>query len=248
MTTREMTFRTTLPSASGLYEVDHEPNDSHDNPRAWPTWYKGYAVGTIGWSTFIVVLNSTSYTTGLSQMEHQFGTTKPVATLGLTTYLLGWAAGSLVLAPISEIYGRRPTYIVCMVGFIILTLPCAIASSLLEVLLVRFFEALFGAATIALAPGSLSDIFSDEYRALAYSLWSIGPFNGPVFGPLIGQWIRDPISRLAMEQLDYYDWQWGGSRATRVSPRVILTYFTPSKSPATPDGDGRLPMAFPSRS
>ena len=35
---------------------------------------------------------------------------------------------------------------------------------------------------IANSPGTLSDITTSEYRALAFSIWSIGPLNGPTFG------------------------------------------------------------------
>ncbi len=43
-----------------------------------------------------------------------------------------------------------------------------------------------GSAMVANSPGTLSDIVNDDYRALAFSIWSIGPFNGPTFGPIIG--------------------------------------------------------------
>ena len=50
---------------------------------------------------------------------------------------------------------------------------------------------------IANAPGTLSDIVDDEHRALAFSLWSIGPMNGPIFGPLIGGFASE-----------YLGWRW----------------------------------------
>jgi len=37
-----------------------------------------------------------------------------------------------------------------------------------------------GAAMISNAPGTVSDIVTEKYRALAFSIWSIGPMNGPV--------------------------------------------------------------------
>ena len=43
-----------------------------------------------------------------------------------------------------------------------------------------------GAMAESSQPGSVSDIVNDEYRALAFSIWSIGPLNGPTFGPIIG--------------------------------------------------------------
>ena len=105
---------------------------------------------------------------------------EPIVTLGLTTYLIGLAIGSVVLAPLSEIYGRRPVYMISMFLFMILIIPCGLATSLAEVLVVRFFGALAGSAMIANAPGTISDITDDKYRALALSIWSIGPLNGPV--------------------------------------------------------------------
>lgn len=102
-----------------------------------------------------------------------------MATLGLTTYLLGLSVGTVILAPISEIYGRKPVYVVSLILFVLLVIPCALATSLSEVLVVRFFGAVAGSALISNSPGTVSDIISDDYRALAFSIWSIGPLNGP---------------------------------------------------------------------
>ena len=104
---------------------------------------------------------------------------EPIATLGITTYLLGLALGSLVLAPVSEVYGRKPVYAIAMIIFSLLVIPCAQATSMAEIIVVRFFCAFAGSSMIANAPGTVGDIVADKYRALAFGLWSIGPFNGP---------------------------------------------------------------------
>ncbi|KAL9127990.1 MAG: hypothetical protein Q9217_003251 [Psora testacea] len=83
-------------------------------------------------------------------------------------------------------YGRRPVYIISMFIFTILIIPCGLATSLPEVIIVRFFGALAGSAMIANSPGTVGDITTDNYRALGFSIWSIGPLNGPTFGPIIG--------------------------------------------------------------
>lgn len=126
-----------------------------------------------------VAVYSTSYTTGLNEMMVDFQTSEPMVTLGVTTYLIGLAVGSVVLAPVSEIYGRKPVYMISMLLFVILVIPCGLATNLPEVLIVRFFSAIAGSAMVANGPGSISDIVNDEYRALAFSIWSIGPLNGP---------------------------------------------------------------------
>lgn len=71
-------------------------------------------------------------------MMRDFGASELVAILGVTTYMLGLAVGSVLLAPVSEIYGRRPVYTVSMFIFAVLVLPCAVATSMTEILIVRF--------------------------------------------------------------------------------------------------------------
>jgi MFS family permease len=53
----------------------------------------------------------------------------------------------------------------------------------------RLKSAVGGAAMIANSPGTVADIVTENYRALAFSIWSIGPMNGPVTGPLIGGFV-----------------------------------------------------------
>ncbi|KAJ9611095.1 hypothetical protein H2200_004278 [Cladophialophora chaetospira] len=179
------------------FEVDFEPDDPED-PRNWSIWYKSFAIFAIAFGTLGVVMYSTSYTAAMATMMLEFGvTSEPLATLGVTAYLLGLAVGSLILAPIAETYGRKPVYTICQVGFTLMIIPAALAKDLPTVIIVRFVGALFGSATIANAPGSIADLVSDEYRATAFSIWSIGPMNGPVIGPTIGGFVTE-----------YMGWRW----------------------------------------
>ncbi|KAL3426400.1 MFS transporter [Phlyctema vagabunda] len=179
------------------FEVDFTVGDP-DDPRNFPFWYKSIIIAAVSYATWTVVLYSTSYTSAMPGIMEEFHvTSEPVATLGVTTYLLGLAAGSLILAPLSEIYGRRPIYFGSMLVFSLLVVPCALATSLTEILVVRFFGAMAGSAMIANSPGTVADITNETYRALAFSIWSVGPMNGPVTGPLIGGFTTQ-----------YLGWRW----------------------------------------
>lgn len=164
------------------FEVDFD-DDSNENPRNWSGLYKSFVVFAISFSTLVVVVYSTSYTATFVPMSLELGVTdSTIPTLGVTTYLLGLAVGSLILAPISETYGRRPVYLAALLCFFILVLPGAIAKDITTIVVLRFFAALAGSACIANAPGTIGDIVSDDKRALVFSVWSIGPMNGPVIG------------------------------------------------------------------
>lgn len=144
------------------------------------------------------VLYSSAYASGIpGMMVDLHVTSEPIAILGLTTYLFGLAVGSVILAPLSEMYGRRPIYLVAMSFFVILVLPCALADNIATILVVRFLVAVAGSALVANAPGTVHDISAEEYRAMNFSIWSIGPMNGPVIGPIVGGFV-----------FDYLGWRW----------------------------------------
>jgi multidrug resistance protein len=178
------------------YEVYWETID-HENPRSWPLWYKGLTVMAMSLGATVVSLFSTLYTSGIPGLQDEFHVSKLVALLGVTTYLLGMAVGSLFVAPMSELFGRRPVYIVSMTVFLVLILPTALASNTTGIIVVRFFVGFFGSAMMSNSPASVNDIISDEHRAMAFGFWSIGPANGPVYGPIIGGFV-----------FQYLGWRW----------------------------------------
>ncbi|EPS27688.1 hypothetical protein PDE_02632 [Penicillium oxalicum 114-2] len=191
---------TTIPTnmtSDPNYEVDWESENDPQNPKNWKLWYKSMSMVFLSWNTLIVVLYSTSYTSGVQQISEEFGASKTVVTLGLTVYLVGLAIGSMFTAPLSEIYGRKPVCVICLTLFTILIIPCALAQSVTTLLVVRFFGAFFGSVMISTAPGMVADLVDDEHRALAFSIWSIGPLNGPVLGPVIGGFVTQ-----------YLGWRW----------------------------------------
>ncbi|KAF5232425.1 hypothetical protein FAUST_8731 [Fusarium austroamericanum] len=194
--TQTGTSVTSNASRPADFEVFFQDGDP-ENPRNWSKAYRYWIVVCVSYSTWVVVLYSTCYTASVSGLAKEFDVTTTVATLGLTTYLLGLAVGSLIVAPLSELYGRQKVYIVCLLAWALLILPCALATSLTEIIVVRFFCALFGAAMISNSPGTIVDITDPDHLAAAMSMWSIAPLNGPSTGPVIGGFV-----------FQYLGWRW----------------------------------------
>ncbi|OCK83166.1 MFS general substrate transporter [Lepidopterella palustris CBS 459.81] len=179
------------------FEIDFEEGDGA-NPREWTMARKAMITAFTSFSTLTIVMYSTSYSSGIPGIMISFDiSNETIAVLGITTYLIGLAFGSIILAPLSEVYGRRPVYIIAMALYTLLIIPCALTPNLEGILITRFFGALAGSVMLANAPGTISDIVNEEYRALAFSAWSIGPMNGPVIGPLIGGFVYE-----------YMGWRW----------------------------------------
>lgn len=194
--TTQRTNGTTGTQRDYAFEIDFAEVDKGD-PRQWSFWYKAYVLFIMSLGTTSVVLYSTSYTSSIPGLQKQFGISETIGVVGMTTYMLGIACGAIVLAPLSEMYGRRPVYIVALGVFLLFVLPCALAQNITTILVSRFFGAFCAAALISNSPGTVSDIVDDEHRAMFFSIWSIGPMNGPVIGPVVGGFV-----------FQYAGWRW----------------------------------------
>ncbi|KAJ5608711.1 hypothetical protein N7528_009278 [Penicillium herquei] len=179
------------------FEIKWEDGDP-ENPRNWSVWYRSFIVFAMSFSTTVVVIYTTMYTSGVDGIKNDFNISSDIIVLlGLTTNLFGLAIGSVILSSLSEVYGRRLVYLISVTLFALMILPVALAKNIEAVLICRFFAGFFGGAWIASAPGSVTDVTDDHYRALALSCWSLGTMNGPVLGPIIGGFVYQ-----------YLGWRW----------------------------------------
>lgn len=109
-----------------------------------------------------------------------------LASFVVSVYILGYAFGPFLVAPLSELYGRLPVYHVCNVGFVIFTIACAVSSNLNMLIGFRFLEGIFGSAPLTLGGGSIADMIVQEKRGGMMAIWAMGPLLGPVVGPVAG--------------------------------------------------------------
>ena len=100
----------------------------------------------------------------------------------LSVYVLGYASGPLLVAPLSEIYGRLPVYHVFNTFFIIFIVACAVSDSLAMLAGFRFLAGVAGSCPVTLGAGSIGDMISPNRRGIMVAVWTIGPLAGPAIG------------------------------------------------------------------
>jgi MFS family permease len=101
-----------------------------------------------------------------------------------SVYLLGYVFGPLILAPLSELYGRAIVYHVCNFNFLIWSVACALSNNLSALIVFRLFAGLAGSAGMTIGAGTIADMVPLEKRGLAMMGWILGPTLGPTVGPL----------------------------------------------------------------
>ncbi|KAI2641974.1 major facilitator superfamily domain-containing protein [Xylaria nigripes] len=172
------------------FEVSFSGDDDPMSPRSMNLARKWVLVCVVCVGSFCVTCASSIYTATYGQMNPEFGESDIVATLGLSTFVLGLAIGPLFLGPLSEFYGRRPVYLMAWTMFLIWLIPCAVAHNTATMLTVRFIDGFTGSAFLSVTGGTVSDIFTRDQIHAPMTVISISPFIGPSLGPLLGGFIN----------------------------------------------------------
>jgi multidrug resistance protein len=146
-----------------------------------------------------------------------------IATFVVSVYLIGFAAGPILIAPLSEIYGRAPIYHACNVGFVAFSVACALAPSLNSLIAFRFLAGLFGVAPLTNGGGTVADMIPQKQRGAVLSAFSIGPLLGPIIGPIAGGFLSDAKG-----------WRWNFWLLAIVSGFVTIFMFVALKESYAP--------------
>ena len=138
------------------------------------------------------------YAPGIPAMQRDFKSHEnALATFSMSIYVLGFSVGPLLFAPLSEVYGRAIVYRCCLLVFLGLTAACALSSSIIMLVVFRFFAGAFGAAPVAIGGAIVFDLFRIDQRGAAMAIYQSGPLLGFLLGPPLGGLI-----------IQYKNWRW----------------------------------------
>jgi MFS family permease len=98
---------------------------------------------------------------------------------------LGEACGPLLVAPMSEYYGRLPVYHTANTMFTVWSIASALSQNANMLIAFRFLNGL-SVASVTLDATVIGDMFPREKRGAVQSILGLAPLIGPVFGPTIG--------------------------------------------------------------
>ncbi|KAF9887736.1 hypothetical protein FE257_009689 [Aspergillus nanangensis] len=175
------------------YEVTFLPNNSDPrNPQTFTPLRKLTVTTIVALATMTVALTSSTYSGSIPSVLTTFPTASlTLATLPLSLFVLGFAIGPLLWAPISELHGRQLPFLLSLLAMSLFSAACAAAPSLPALCILRFFAGAFGSAPLTNAGGTIADMYPARQRGLALSLYAAAPFLGPSLGPLVGGFLGE---------------------------------------------------------
>ncbi|GAB7354439.1 hypothetical protein MBLNU459_g4928t1 [Dothideomycetes sp. NU459] len=169
--------------------LDFSPGDI-ENPKNWSAARRWY----ISVVSVLLVVNATFASSSpsgtLDGIAKDLHVSVEAAGLVITLFLLGYCAGPLVFAPLSEFYGRRWVFYITFTLYVIFNFLCAFAPNFGALLAGRFLTGVFASAPLSNAPGVLADIWGPVDRGNAMALFSMMTFVGPALGPVISGFLE----------------------------------------------------------
>lgn len=127
----------------------------------------------------------------------------------VTAYLLTSTAVVPLYGKLSDIHGRRLMMLAAIILFVLGSIACALAPSMLALILARGLQGLGGGGLISLAQTIIADVVSPRergrYQGYIASVFAFSSIGGPVLGGLIAQhlhwsvifWLNLPLGLVA---------------------------------------------------
>ncbi len=194
--------------------LEFSPNDI-ENPKNWSKARRWY----ITLVSVALVLNATFASSSpsgcLPSIGEQFHVSEEVSGLVITLFLLGYCAGPLIWAPLSEFYGRRWVFYLTFIAYFAFNFLCAFTNSFAGLLVGRFLTGTLASAALSNAPGVLADIWGPIERGSAMALFAMITFIGPALGPVISGFLE--LTE---------DWRWNFYVLIWLSFGTLLLLFT----------------------
>lgn len=159
------------PHLNQAGQVDFSDGDI-ENPQNWSVGRKYYITVVAVLMVVNATFASSAPSGALKGVSKDFGVSEEAAGLVITLFLLGYCAGPLVFAPLSEFYGRRYLFYITFTAYVIFNFLCAWAPNFGALLVGRLISGTFASAPLTNAPGVLADIWDPVRRGSAMALFS----------------------------------------------------------------------------
>ncbi|KAH6842627.1 general substrate transporter [Chaetomium sp. MPI-CAGE-AT-0009] len=201
--------------------VSWDGPDDPTNPMNWSMRKKWSNIAVLSVLTIITPLGSSMFAPGIPRILEEFHETSSVtSTFILSIYILGFAFGPLIVAPMSEIHGRSLLYNIGNVFFTIFSICTALSNSIGMLMAFRFLMGVAGSVPITIGSGSIADMMPVEMRGRAMAAWALGPLLGPCIGPVAGGYLIRAAG-----------WRWVYWLIAIVAGIItVFTYFTLKES------------------
>ncbi|MDF2867095.1 MAG: multidrug transporter [Gammaproteobacteria bacterium] len=142
----------------------------------------------------IEVLDMTIVNVALPPMMGSLSASSDQITWVLTSYIVSAAVFMPLTGFLVARFGRKRLLLLNIVGFLIASVLCGMSVNLVQMVIFRTLQGIFGAALVPLSQLILNSSYPPEKRGQAMAIWGMGIMAAPVLGPTLGGYITDTLN------------------------------------------------------
>ena len=178
-----------LPPSGVLEDVDASLSPPPPPPyHVYTRHEKWCMVGLVAVTGLYSPLPANIYFPALPTLAQVFHESTEAMNQTVTAYLVMQGISPMLWGTLSDRYGRRPVFLICLtilIGSCIGLALCPTSAFWLLIVL-RLLQAAGCASTIALGAGVIGDISTADERGGYFGYFNLGPMLAPCIGPAIG--------------------------------------------------------------
>ena len=129
--------------------VRFDKEGDEGNPREWSSRRKTSQVVQIFFLALVCPMAASIFAPAIDQIAQDFHSSNQIVLLGQSTFMFGLGTGPLFLAPMSETFGRRPLFVLCLAVFTLLQIPIALSPNVATFISMRALSGLVGSVGVA---------------------------------------------------------------------------------------------------
>jgi MFS transporter, DHA2 family, multidrug resistance protein len=162
---------------------------------AWKPAYNPWLIAvSVTLAAFMEILDTTIVNVALPHIAGSLSASNDEATWALTSYLVANGIVLTISGWLSDVFGRKRYFIICIAMFTVCSFLCGSATSLTQLIVYRLAQGFFGGGLQPNQQSIILDTFPPAKRGAAFGVTAIATIVAPVLGPTLGGYITDQTS------------------------------------------------------
>ncbi|KAK9374404.1 major facilitator superfamily domain-containing protein, partial [Lipomyces chichibuensis] len=166
-----------------------QPKDDPNDPLNWPTWRRDMALAVIGFHCMIGGGQTPILAAGFSTLAAEFNVSLSTLAYLVGGYMLALGFGSVIISPTAILYGKRVTYLLGTIIFLVAALWASGSHSFASLLAARIFMGFGVAPCESLPSATIAEIYFLHERAYRLGIYTLLLLGGKNIVPLISGFI-----------------------------------------------------------
>ena len=129
------------------------------------------------------ILDTTIVNVALPHIAGSLSSSNDEATWALTSYLVANGIVLTISGWLSDLFGRKRYFMICIAMFTVCSFLCGIADSLAQLIVFRLLQGFFGGGLQPNQQSIILDTFPPARRGAAFGVTAIATIVAPVLGP-----------------------------------------------------------------